>query len=598
MASSNKRRSEVEAKSDGIRGSFRARPYRARPVLRATALFAALSIAGCATTGGGPGSFNQSVKNTFSSDDPCSDNARNIGLVLGTVIGGVLGKQIGDGKAGVVLGAAAAGAMVGGFIGADMDRKRCELSKIAKQYQLDMTFEKVELPAVAPSSVAATPDAGQAAQPVQVMSMSLRDPRGDAGQFELNSAVMTPRAVEYFTAIAAQYADEKLSANATATQRQEWAARSRGRRLLLVGHTDDTGSSQLNAELSERRAKAVGDFLRERGVSGNQIYFQGAGEGYPVASNSEETGRALNRRVEFVEVNGDENLQRFIEARRANYSFYRAPDQAANVPAPAPAPVSAAPTARAQQEARVASTSRAVKSAAEPAKSTSESARKPTTPAPSAAEPAVRATGPVAAASANKLAARSSPMIDFGGTPLTATSKLVDLGKPASSSTGFALISEARADVPVIARCDQDRPRVIGGVKALDSGKQYRTNEHLPGLYGTTWFDKINGNLVVINHLAVLRDGSTPSLPELKFYANYDDKNPNVAPNWAGRPAVNVYQGGNGLLYRVFVGEGNAARCLDILFPVGGGFTARDGKVVYGTIDAPYVADFKPQSAQ
>ncbi|MEQ8245849.1 OmpA family protein [Fulvivirga sp.] len=69
-------------------------------------------------------------------------------------------------------------------------------------------------------------------------------------------------------------------------------------KLKLEGHTDDTGSSESNYDLSQRRAQAVVNFLRGKGIP--QTRFQtviGKGEDEPVANNSTATGRAKNRRV-------------------------------------------------------------------------------------------------------------------------------------------------------------------------------------------------------------------------------------------------------------------------------------------------------------
>lgn len=67
----------------------------------------------------------------------------------------------------------------------------------------------------------------------------------------------------------------------------------------VYGHTDSTGSDTYNQGLSERRARAVADYLSMRGVSSARIRSQGFGEQYPVASNDTAEGRALNRRVEI-----------------------------------------------------------------------------------------------------------------------------------------------------------------------------------------------------------------------------------------------------------------------------------------------------------
>lgn len=70
--------------------------------------------------------------------------------------------------------------------------------------------------------------------------------------------------------------------------------------LTIVGHTDNVGSNQYNQTLSERRAKAVNDYLLNKGVLVQRLVFLGRGETSPRASNATEEGRRLNRRVEII----------------------------------------------------------------------------------------------------------------------------------------------------------------------------------------------------------------------------------------------------------------------------------------------------------
>ncbi len=67
----------------------------------------------------------------------------------------------------------------------------------------------------------------------------------------------------------------------------------------VYGHTDSTGSDAYNQGLSERRARAVADYLTGRGVINERLGTRGYGESQPVASNDTEDGRAANRRVEI-----------------------------------------------------------------------------------------------------------------------------------------------------------------------------------------------------------------------------------------------------------------------------------------------------------
>ncbi len=73
-----------------------------------------------------------------------------------------------------------------------------------------------------------------------------------------------------------------------------------GRRVLIEGFTDNVGSDAFNLDLSQRRADAVQQALRARGISPTRIATRGYGEQYPVASNAAPAGRQQNRRVEIV----------------------------------------------------------------------------------------------------------------------------------------------------------------------------------------------------------------------------------------------------------------------------------------------------------
>ncbi|MBQ9418175.1 MAG: PD40 domain-containing protein [Bacteroidales bacterium] len=68
-------------------------------------------------------------------------------------------------------------------------------------------------------------------------------------------------------------------------------------RLEVGGHTDAVGSETDNQVLSERRAKAVYDYLVLRGVAADRLTYRGYGESQPVADNSTPEGRATNRRT-------------------------------------------------------------------------------------------------------------------------------------------------------------------------------------------------------------------------------------------------------------------------------------------------------------
>ena len=70
-------------------------------------------------------------------------------------------------------------------------------------------------------------------------------------------------------------------------------------KIEISGHTDNVGSAGLNQRLSERRARAVVDFLIERGIGRERLTYKGYGFERPIASNETAEGRQMNRRTEF-----------------------------------------------------------------------------------------------------------------------------------------------------------------------------------------------------------------------------------------------------------------------------------------------------------
>lgn len=76
--------------------------------------------------------------------------------------------------------------------------------------------------------------------------------------------------------------------------------------FIIAGHTDSDASDAYNIVLSQNRVNAVLDALVERGVAVDRLEAKGFGEAHPIATNATEEGQALNRRVEFILVGGDD----------------------------------------------------------------------------------------------------------------------------------------------------------------------------------------------------------------------------------------------------------------------------------------------------
>lgn len=69
--------------------------------------------------------------------------------------------------------------------------------------------------------------------------------------------------------------------------------------IEIVGHTDSTGSDDLNMRLSRDRAQSVASYLASQGISSARVSATGYGSSQPIASNDTAQGRAQNRRVEI-----------------------------------------------------------------------------------------------------------------------------------------------------------------------------------------------------------------------------------------------------------------------------------------------------------
>jgi len=92
----------------------------------------------------------------------------------------------------------------------------------------------------------------------------------------------------------------KKSSNATLDQIAKVFIANPDYLVEVQGHTDNTGSDAVNLDLSQRRADAVKDYLVKAGVPQERLKAVGYGPARPIADNSTKSGRALNRRVEFI----------------------------------------------------------------------------------------------------------------------------------------------------------------------------------------------------------------------------------------------------------------------------------------------------------
>jgi outer membrane protein OmpA-like peptidoglycan-associated protein len=173
------------------------------------------------------------------------------GIAAGAVIGGIIGNQTGSTARGAIIGAAVGG-VAGAIIGRQMDKQAAEL--------------KQEIPGATVTRV------GEGIV-VTFASGLLYDFDSDRVRTESASNL-------------------KNLANSLGKYPNT--------DLLIVGHTDATGTDSYNQGLSERRAAAAANYLRSQGVASGRLRTSGRGETEPIGSNDTEAGQQANRRVEVA----------------------------------------------------------------------------------------------------------------------------------------------------------------------------------------------------------------------------------------------------------------------------------------------------------
>jgi outer membrane protein OmpA-like peptidoglycan-associated protein len=541
-------------------------------------------------------------------DSPCDrvENAALLGLV-GAAAGVGLALAFHE-KGAVVAGAGLAGALLGSIIGRDMDTRACAEERIARKAGVTVEHERI---------MATTPaaDSSQKKEPeaTQVGHVT----RWQDSGFAPGSAELTPQAREYFSSSARLYLpkppDQQELNGLQGDKRVDYLATLEARNsvpILLVGNTDDIGSSRNNQQLSEARARAVGDVFRAAGIDPSRIFYWGAGETRPVADNRTEDGRARNRRVDMIEFQSRDIMLAYLRNDRPNTQYYRPPERedssaAASMRAEATAPgktpslprktrKSAEP--KTSPQATVPAETQSSDSSGHGAAETKQGTMASTTSTEVTSVPAkVKVSAPTVKES-------GEPIVDFGGVRVeTRPPSLYDKAggaKPAGIS--FGLISKAFATTPPTASCADDRARRGGQVKSLsnDQPLDFNTADVLPGLNNVAWGSTVNDNLVVMVGMTVLRDSSRPiSNPRVDVFPRWSRVRDKRAANpaYSLSTTVNTYEAKDGFVYRVFVDERqNVMSCVDLLIPYSG-FKSSEGRLFYYMGNTEYMASYAPK---
>ncbi|MCD1126526.1 OmpA family lipoprotein [Jinshanibacter sp. LJY008] len=202
------------------------------------ALSGTLVVSGCTT-------------NPYTGESQVGDSGigAGIGAAVGAGIGALSSSKKDRGK-GVLIGAAA-GAALGGSVGYYMDVQEAKLREKMAGTGVSVTRSGDQIILNMPNNVT----------------------------FDTNSSTLKPAGANTLTGVAMVLKEYNKTA------------------VNILGHTDSTGSRQLNMTLSQQRADSVASSLITQGVAANRIRTQGVGPDQPIASNSTEDGKAQNRRV-------------------------------------------------------------------------------------------------------------------------------------------------------------------------------------------------------------------------------------------------------------------------------------------------------------
>lgn len=190
------------------------------------------------------------------------DKGVAVGAAGGAILGGIIGNNVGKkGNTGLgVLIGAAVGGTAGGIIGNKMDRQAQKIKTEIPGAKVERVEEGINV-----TFDENNPDGSKAGVYFATNKFNITE----------NSKLALDKLVRIFN----EYPDTEI---------------------LIEGHTDDVGSDDYNMKLSERRAKAVSDYLKAAGIPASRVIAKWYGESQPKVDNTSDANRALNRRVEFI----------------------------------------------------------------------------------------------------------------------------------------------------------------------------------------------------------------------------------------------------------------------------------------------------------
>lgn len=168
-------------------------------------------------------------------------------------------------------------------------------SKIAKAEAGDAQALAADAQARAVAAQATTVAAQQQAQASQQQTQAMQQQLQDLKARQTDRGILVTLGDVLFEF---GRSDIKPAAQGSLQKLADYLAQQPGKSLLIEGYTDSVGSDVSNVALSQRRAESVAQALGRMGVNPGRISARGLGKSKPVADNTNDTNRALNRRVE------------------------------------------------------------------------------------------------------------------------------------------------------------------------------------------------------------------------------------------------------------------------------------------------------------
>ena len=174
-----------------------------------------------------------------------------IGAAAGGTIGAIIGKRAGNTAVGAIIGGAVGGT-AGAVIGRKMDRQAEEIKQTVPNAEVIREGEGIIV-------------------------------KFDSGiLFDVDQSALKGAARTNIESLATSLKNNPQT------------------NILIVGHTDATGTDAYNYKLSERRAASVKSYAVNQGIASSRLTTEGRGETEPISDNTSDTGKSQNRRVEIV----------------------------------------------------------------------------------------------------------------------------------------------------------------------------------------------------------------------------------------------------------------------------------------------------------